>query len=133
MISYRAGYKYQLHEDALFATGILPGRPLDTQFIRLSTDGTLLIRKGYAWDGASSIAVDDLTIMQASLVHDALYQLMREDALTIDNARRKADKLLRSMIVADGGWRIRAAWVYRAVRWGGLHSSEEGREVLKAP
>ena len=130
MIQYRKGYKYVLHEDALFPTGILPGQPLETQFILLHTDGELLIRKGYAWDGAT--VASDIHFIRASLVHDALYQLIREELLTVEDARLQADKLMRRMCIADGMWKIRAWWVYRAVRFGGENASREGREVLTA-
>lgn len=69
----------------------------------------------YAWDGASGPTWDDKTNMRASLVHDALYQLMREELL--DRKHRKyADELFRKMCIEDGMGKFRAWYYYRAVR-----------------
>ena len=45
----------------------------------LNESGCLQIAAGYAWDGASGPTIDTRNSMIASLVHDALYQLIRED------------------------------------------------------
>ena len=78
--------------------------------------GCLMIKEGYAWDGASGPAVDTLTFLRGSLVHDALYQLIREGLLP-KSFRRAADSLLRDICIEDGMSRVRAWYVYRAVRW----------------
>lgn len=66
----------------------------DWDFIRLGgeTDGTLTIRQGYRWDGASypckdytiNHCIDDRFNIRSSLVHDALYDLMRMKYLQSD-------------------------------------------------
>jgi len=50
MIKYKAGYKYQLYAPTEFQTTIQPLTDIDTQFIKLNTQGLLSITAGYAWD-----------------------------------------------------------------------------------
>lgn len=71
--------------------------------------------------------------MRGSLVHDALYQLMRQGHLDPDKYRETAVDLLRTMCREDGMSAIRAWWVYKGVRWGGESSTETTREPQTAP
>lgn len=117
-ITYKKGYKYQLKEYySVFLPELSGAMRLELvafPFIRWD-DGVLSISPGYAWDGPSGPAVDTKTFMRGSLVHDALYQLMREKALHQQH-RRIADKILYKMCREDKMMWIRAAWVYVAVR-----------------
>ena len=70
-------YKYQLTDDYYIRIDIRPGQDLEFRFLSLSSDGILTIRKSYAWDGPSGPTIDTMDFMRGSLVHDALYQLMR--------------------------------------------------------
>ena len=116
-------YKYELTEDATFVTPIRVNEPFsysvdrdkESRWIILRPSGELLILEGYAWDGASGPAMDTKSIMRGALVHDGLYQLMREGDLPL-SYRKPADKLLRKMCREDGMFWLRAWWVYWAVR-----------------
>lgn len=119
IISYKGGYKYQLCESYTVFISIKPPMPILTQYIDLYTDGRLVIKEGYAWDGPSGPTIDTQTFMRGSLVHDALYQLMREDHLSRIEYREEADKILRQLCLEDGMWHIRAWWVYWGVRFFG--------------
>ena len=77
-------------------------------------EALLIVRKGYAWDGPSGPTVDTKNFMRGSLVHDALYQLMREGLLSRD-LRDEADKLLRRICIEDGMSAVRAWIVYQGV------------------
>jgi hypothetical protein len=90
----RQKYKYTLHSEEKIETRIPVSKAYDSPFLSLSKQGVLTIKKGYAWDGASGPALDTKNIMKASLVHDAVYQLMREEVLP-QSARMHADMLLR--------------------------------------
>ena len=68
--------------------------------------------------------------MRGSLVHDAPYQLMREQHLGQEH-REYADRLLREICVAAGMSQIRAWWVYQGVRLGGASSAKP--DLLQAP
>jgi hypothetical protein len=79
-IRYGAGYAYQLRAGYRVLLPELADLTRAAQFttwLELWPDGTLVISPGYAWDGASGPTYDSKSSMRASLVHDALYQLMR--------------------------------------------------------
>jgi hypothetical protein len=48
--------------------------------------------KGYAWNGPSGPTLDTRNFMRGSLVHDALYQLMREGRM--DNGLRRQNEAI---------------------------------------
>ena len=54
--------------------------------------------------------------MRGSLVHDALYQLMRLRALDYKVHRKQADEILREICLEDGMCAFRAWYVYQALR-----------------
>ena len=134
-ISYRDSYKYQLAEDYTIEVSVRPAdqnENTDTKFIAITTDGSLTIKQGYAWDGASGPARDTKNIMRGSLVHDAIYQLMRQKKVSAEEWRKEADKDLRKMSRADGISWFRAFLMYRAVRrWGALAADPASRKVIE--
>jgi hypothetical protein len=89
----------------------------------LTKEGTLFIKKGYCWDGPSGPAIDTDNFMLGSLIHDALYQLIREKKLP-KSMRDFADRLLYKLCRDDGMSKIRAWWVYWGVRVGGRKSAK---------
>ena len=133
-IKYKKGYKHQLAEDYQVFVGIIPTEIIDTLFIKIGMGGILTIKSGYAWDGASGPTWDTPSVMRASLVHDALYQLMREEKISLTN-REKADSLLREIMLEDGSNSIRAWYFYHAVQLAGLKvaTCEGERPVITAP
>jgi len=118
-ITYKSGYKYQIKQSYSVVIPIKPDALITSEFITLATDGTLSIKSGYAWDGPSGPTVDTINFMRGSLVHDALYQLMRERQIDAATHREKADRLLQEHCKEDGMASIRAWWVYQGVRLGG--------------
>ena len=114
-------WKYELDHQVTHLTRGLPLRrkachyPADMEFLAIDEYGRMTIRAGYAWDGASGPAINTETFRCGSLIHDALYQLIREGALP-QSFRKQADQILREICIEDGMWRVRAWWVYRAVR-----------------
>ena len=73
--------------------------------------------------------------MRGSLVHDALYQLMRESFLDFKKDRDAADRLLKKMCREDGMSAIRAWWVYWGLRIGGGPAADPANKKpeVKAP
>jgi len=120
-ISFRSvkQYKYQLTEDYSISVPIKPLKMIKTPFVRLTKAGKLTIKQGYSWDGASG-PTWDLHAHRASLVHDALYQLMRMGLLDHVMYRPVADLLLRDIAREDGMSRFRSAyWHYFVSKYGG--------------
>ncbi len=122
-IVFSDGYKYQLREDYCIDIEIAPPTPIQTPYIDLSIAGHLTIRAGYAWDGPSGPTFDTPSFMRGSLVHDALYQLLREGHLDRAQHRGDADRILRRLCLEDGMTQVRAWWVYQGVRKFGLASA----------
>lgn len=136
-IYYKDGYKYQLTEEYIadISYYISPLSDINTEFIKLQDNGLLIICRHYCWDGPSGPTWDTSNFMRPSLVHDALYQLMRQGHLNPNIYRKRADKLLQQMCIEDGMSKVRAWWVYHGVRIGGkgAASSENVKKILVAP
>ena len=131
-IRYREGYKYQLVDPYWIQTDIMGKEYKVDGYIRLSEDGILYIYRGYAWDGASGPTYDSKSSMRASLVHDALYQLMGEYPELLA-WRLYADDLLYKICRQDGMWPFRAYLWKKAVNWFGEDAAEKGDTILTAP
>jgi hypothetical protein len=122
-------------EDFKIKIPITPEENIQTAFIELYTEGNLTVKAKYAWDGPSGPTIDTKNFMRVHLVHDALYQLMREKHIGIEK-RDDADKLLRQHCIKDGMSSLRAWIVYKAVKWFGEKSallSEKHTKLIYAP
>jgi len=125
------GYKYRVKE---VQDHTLPGFDLGLEyqheyfFLRKSK---LAIKKGYAWDGASGPTWDDKTNYRGSLVHDVLYQVLRESPLTDSTRsmfRAMADKYLIELCLEDGMSKLRAKLWYFFIRRFGKKASLPGND-----
>jgi len=91
------GWKYELLEEMQVRVEI--PRTARSAYIALS-DGYLIVKERYAWDGPSGPTFDTPTNMRASLFHDALCQLIGEGLLE-KKYRKYADELLRVHMLED--------------------------------
>jgi len=97
------------------------------------------IAAGYAWDGASGPAINTKNWLRASLVHDALYQLMRSGQLDYTRYRLVVDQIMLEMLLEDRMWKPRACTAFWAVRRFGEKyarpdgGKDEGELELTAP
>lgn len=134
-VRYREGYKYQLAEAYFVETDILPWQMINTRWIVLDGSGGLWIMSDYAWDGPSGPTIDTKDSIRASLVHDALYQLMREGHLDPQIYRKPADSLFYRLCLEDGMNPIRAAAWYEGLRLGaaGAAAPRSEKPILEAP
>lgn len=133
MIYYkkRRVYKYTLFADYQHQTELRIAQSVAiAPVIVLDANGLLTIKKGYAWDGPSGPTVDTPNFMRGSLVHDALYQIMREQLIPQEH-REYADQLLRKICLEDGMSAFRAWVVFQGVRIAGASSAAP--DVLHAP
>ncbi len=136
-ISYKKGYKYQLFEQYSTDITIKPDVDISSSgdYVTLSKMGEIVIKKGYAWDGPSGPTVDTLNFIRGSLIHDALYQLMRENKLDRNVDRDPSDRLLQQMCKEDGMSSYRAWWVYQGVSKFGNPAADlaNKKPIVKAP
>lgn len=147
-MKYRAGYKYQLAED--FEVEVSwhlkpPNGDIRTEFVSLikrekfhgGYEIILRIKAGYAWDGPSGPMLDTPTAMTGSIIHDALYQLIREGHLPNEDdiTRHAADAEIRKYCKKVGMEWWRRWYMYRALRrWAAYAADPENkREVREAP
>ena len=133
-IKYQGSYKYVLREDYTVKIRILPLKPIITKWAVLLSNGMLTIYEGYAWDGPSGPTVDTPDFMRGSLIHDALYKMMRLGLLSLDY-KCQADDILREICLEDGMDPMYAKIVYEAVSMFGTgHSLPSGEPpILIAP
>lgn len=148
-IKYTDGYKYQLSKTYTSHVDIYPDEIIALDFITLDPDGTLTLRKGFAYDGPSGPtkliatalkAVPIIggrlckkflkTFMRGASEHDALYKLMRHGLLS-DTWRRAVDKQLIKTCEADGMSKVRRNYVYRGVRVGaGFAADPKSKKIV---
>ena len=133
-MQYRKGYKYQLAADEVFLTKIFAGKDIDTQFISLSKDGTLIVKSGYAWDGPSGPTLDRKTNMRGSLAHDALYQLVRQELLA-KSWRPRCDDYMQQCCIEDGMWKSWARLYRRELKKFAAFAADpkNAKKVYQAP
>ena len=125
--------KYWLRSDYGVYVGILRYN-IKTDFVELTKNGWLLIRKGFVWDGPSGPTFDTPDSMRGSLIHDALYMLMRLGLLP-QKCRHRSDQLLHDICEEDGMLDIRADVWEAAVNDFAASAAKEGTEppILTAP
>lgn len=132
MIQYTEGYKYRLHYDAFLAvSSAFNDVGFSAEWGKL--EGCVLtLYKGYSWDGASGPTVDGKSNMRASLVHDGLYQAMREGLIPRE-LKPAADQELYDYCIEDGMIKLRAWLWHRAVKKLGLSATIRNKDILCAP
>jgi len=135
---YRPGYKYQLVKEyvhQLPQSFVMKFREIETDFLWLGESGELIVKKWYAWDGPSGPTIDTKNFMRGSLVHDALYQLIRLNYLDKNLYRIEADRELYRICREDGMMWPRALVVYYAIRVFGNPSARPKGEnpILTTP
>ena len=134
-IRYRSGYKYQLATSYSMPITIKPKKDIKTEFITLDTKGKLTIKEGYAWDGPSGPVVDTKQNMRASLVHDALYQLMRLKKLSAMAYKDSSDKIFKNICIKDGVPKKIASAYYLGLKLGGKPATDpkNKKKIHRAP
>lgn len=134
-IRYRSDYKYQLAEAYEIKIPIKPKKNIETDFLYLNTEGHLVIKNGYAWDGPSGPVIDTDKNMRASVVHDALYQLMRNKELSSRTHRKTADQLFKDICKDDGVSNFTASVYFKVLRKFGKPAADykNKKEIYRAP
>lgn len=130
-MKYKKGYKYQLVEDFEYVLPIwFPAMNLElnSEFIDIKQN-VLLIKSGYAWDGASCIP--DIKNKVAALVHDALYQLIRQELLNKEKAKKSADILFMYMCRDEGTPKWISQIYYKSLEKFGDKAATKPREIYE--
>ncbi len=152
-IAYRKGYKYQLANAVSVQTALRPehhaeipravisrreqGRVVAVAYseawVTLATNGMLYIAAGYAWDGATG-ALDFKRVRPATLVHDALYQLMSYGALPNTPMNKLAADLEFKRIMREDRFKLRHSY-YGGMRVGSrlLGLPSKPKPIIEAP
>ena len=125
-------WKYQLETAWTYQTKIT-GFTTGALYFDLFPDGELNIYRGYCWDGPSGPTFDTKDFMRGALVHDVLYQMLRQGDLP-PSYRKAADQELAGLLKSDGMFWLRRKYVYLALRAfaGGAAKAKE-RPVQTAP
>lgn len=133
-IKYSEGYKYQLEELYACSTTIV-GELIEDDLFTLYPTGLLVIRKGFAWDGASGPTFDTKNSMRASLVHDVFCVCMRDGRLSYERWQDTVNELFRLQCIESGMWRWRANLWHAAVEFADAGNPDQGpdRETKEAP
>lgn len=92
-------YKYELISDCLTWTKLRPTQNLKGRFYSIYKSGKLIAKKGYRWDGASGPTIDTKNVIYASLIHDILYQMFRENQLNRYTWKDQADRELQRIMI----------------------------------
>jgi hypothetical protein len=109
-------YNYRTNRRHYYKTEI-KGFYISHEFISLDSSGNLTIHKHYCWDGATWFPDFDC-VMEASLVHDAIYQLGREGSFLQDgeDVRFIADGMFRDLCIKNGMANFVAGVLYKFLR-----------------
>lgn len=142
---FKEGYKYWVNRPYHIEIDIHPIKQLYISFktvdielkdveipmVSLDPSGLLIIYPSYVWDGASGPTIDTLNSMRGSLIHDALYQLIRLGLIEY-KYKDYADKLLHDLCTEDGMWSFRADYWQWSVSNFGSGSCRPSAEHLES-
>ena len=139
-IQYAKGYKYQLKKHACIK---LKGRlypEVTATFAKIRRDRHgaqyLIVKHWYAWNGADEPTIDTKSTQRASLTHDVLSQMMREEYLPqTDEMREAVDSELVAIGIRDKMYQWRARlWGWVLSKTSGDYTKPKGiRKVYTAP
>lgn len=114
-------YKYEMLED--WTHNLNCFHIYKNKYICLKCE-RIIVKKGFRWDGASGFP-DSKKVLRASLIHDAFYQVIREDWSLKKNEKQSlksyADLIFKEICIEDNTHNAIAFWLHRAVkRFGNL-------------
>lgn len=134
-IYYRDGTKYQLAHDYMRKTPICPTDDIITKWFTLTKSGVLLLKDGYAWDGASGPTFDTKSSMSPSAEHDALCKMLRAMMLDYDLWQDRINAFFRERCEESGMNPLRAKIWHAGVEFGDAGNPDQGPddEILEAP
>ena len=93
---------------------IITGFTVDCEQYSLTPDGSLVIRKYFAWDGPTG-AWPSKSFIKGSCVHDVLCEMINRGCLP-PSVQYLADEEMRQINDASSMWKPRVIWTYLMVR-----------------
>ena len=112
----KKSWKYRIYDDVEFVLYSNYGN-IAHEYFQI-TGNHLVVKAGYRYDGPSGPTIDTDNFMSPALIHDVLFQCMREDLLNRDYFKT-ANKELYMQCRERGMSRFRASYVKKAVDWFG--------------
>jgi len=100
-------FKYLVEENFSVKTPIRSSREIDTWYCTLSPEGVLMVKRGFASDGASGWTFDTDATKQPAVEHDIFYKLMRKKLVGI-SWKPIIDVFFRDRLVEEGMSKCRA-------------------------
>lgn len=128
----RTTYRYRLTEKFSIQTKIKVDVDSKSQldnFIAFNKEGVLTVFENFCWDGLSGPTLNFSHTQKASLVHDALYQLMEEGKLP-QSARLAADKEFYHLLLSSGVAKMYCWYLYAGVRLFGKYYSKRKKPAI---
>lgn len=121
-LKYIGGFKFQIIEDFIISIeGLNLDRDIKHEFMEFYTDGTLILKRGFAWDGPSGMTIQTKNSMIPSAVHDALYRLIRYGYLPL-TFKPISDKIFYKLLLRYGMHPWRAYVWFLSVRLFGMEA-----------
>lgn len=132
-MKYKSGYRYKLEEAYQDLLPFIVPEKIEIIGWLKAVGDELWIANGYAWDGASTgLPWTPKKWLRPSLVHDALYQLIREGQLPMER-RQDADNIFYQLLRENQVNVVLAFAAYLAVRLFGNYFLRKGRKTKEAP
>lgn len=131
----RTNFRYQITDVEIFQLlHIRPDFEIDCWYCTCTTDGTLMVKPSFAWDGASFPAINTKNTIRGSCLHDVLAKLMREQLLP-SRLWRKADFELNQVLKEDGMSAFRRRYWLKGLKLtnGSYARPRNRRKILTAP
>lgn len=129
-IAYTNADKFVLGRDETFNLWFAPKQKIETSYGIFETNGKLTAKRGYLWS-ANFPAINTEDTRPASLVHDLIYDLIKDGLLPREPFKDLADKAMMEILIECKVPDFRAwAW-YRAVQAGGDSALDSPRPKLK--
>lgn len=117
-IAYVKADKFILGRDEFFSLPFKPKETIRTSYCTFYDNGDLHIKRGFLWS-ANFPAINTENTKPASLLHDCIYNLIKDGFLPREPYREHGDRLLYDVLIECNVLQYRAFAWYKAVQLGG--------------
>lgn len=130
-LRFISGFKYQIVEEfVIVIDDYKPHQNIVDEFFEFYADGTLIIKKGFAWDGPSGPTIDTKDAHIAAIVHDVFYRCIRRGYLPL-SIKPIADRIFYKLLRKNGMFILRALYWYLGVVLFGKKSCTNPVRIIK--